>query len=428
VIDMKHTVLGAAVRSVAALAACACLGWGASAQANAVTDWNAATVQYVAGGGGVPAGRGGPVGFLDVALVQAAVHDAVQAIEGRYDPYFYAPGAQAAGALDAAVAAAAHGVLVQLYPSQQASLDTFYDNYLAAHGLVGDPGLAVGQASAAALFTQYRPLMPTIPFFGGTGPGEWRPTSTVVPIPPMAFLTLAVTDPYTLNSVSQFRPEPPPPLTSMRYVREYNEVKAAGSAAAYPNPNTAVADFWNTDPLQRWNGALRGIAVSMDVGESARLFALANLATADTLMAVFEAKRFYNLWRPITAIRNDDGNPKTAPDTGWAPYIPNPPYPEYPSGMNGVAGAMTETLRLFFGTDEFAFSIPGATTTRPYTSFSQAAHELIEVRILQGIHFRSAEEDGSQLGAKVAHWTFQKFLGTDHGADQGVSVDWVVEH
>jgi hypothetical protein len=422
---MKLIVLGAAARrlqSLAAVAASVCLGWAGLAHANAVTDWNEVTQRYVSGGGGIPAGRPGPVGFLDVALVQAAVHDAVQAIEGKYDPYFYSGSGD--GAPDAAVAAAAHGLLVRLYPARQATLDIEYSNYLTAHGLVGDPGLAVGEASAAALFTQYRPLVATTPFFGGTAPGEWRPTAPGNP--PMSFLTLAFSAPYALDTVSQFRPGPPPPMTSTRYVREYDEVKAAGSIAAYPNANTAVADFWNTDPLQRWNGALRGIASSSDVGESARLFALANLATADSLMAVFDAKYFYHFWRPITAIRNDDGNPKTATDGGWSPYLASPPYPEYPSGMNGVAGAMTETLRLFYGTDDFSFSIPGTSTTRQYTSFSQAAQELIEVRILQGIHFRSAEEDGSKLGGKVAHWTFQKFLGTNHGKDEGVPVEWEV--
>jgi hypothetical protein len=364
------------------------------------------------------------VGFLDIALVQAAVHDAVQAIERRYHPYFYAPAEQGAGSTDAAVAAAAHRLLVLLYPAKAAALDAIYNDYLANHGLAGDSGLAVGEASAAALFTKYRALVPTAPFVGGAGPGEWRP---IAPNTAGAFQTLALTEPYTLDSISQFRPPPPPPLTSMPYVRDYNEVKAAGSAAAYPNGHTAVSDFWTTDPLPRWNGGMRGLTANNDVGETARLFALANLAAADALMAVFEAKYHYNFWRPVTAIRNDDGNPKTASDAGWTAYIANPNYPDYPSGMNGVSGAFTETMRLFFGTDDVALSLSGPSGTRQYASLSQAAQEVVDVRVLEGIHFRFTDEEGRRLGERVAHWTFQKVLRADQGKDEGVAVEWQVE-
>jgi hypothetical protein len=419
---------------IAAIVACLCVGWIGSARANSVTDWNETTVKYVAGVG-VPPGRGGPVGFLDVALVQAAVHDAVQAIEHRYAPYAYEgtyTGSKDAAVKDAAVAAAAHRMLVLLYPARQGALDPLYNTYLTTHGLVANPGLAVGEASAAKLFTEhYKALYAETPvFIGHNEPGQWRP----IPAPPgtpaaptsMQFLTLAFTKPFVLDSVTQFRPPPPPPLNSSRYVHEYNEVKAVGSSTAYPGPNSAVSDFWNADPLQRWNGAIRGIMVNSDVGESARLFALANLSAADTLMGVFEAKYFYNFWRPVTAIRNDDGNPKTVSDANWSAYILNPPYPEYPSGMNGVAGAMTQTMRLFFGTDKISFSIPGP-APRNYSSFSQAADELIEVRILQGIHFRSAEEDGRRVGERTAHYAFHNILGTDKGHDEGVAADWVVD-
>ena len=422
---MRLMVLGASslkLRMVAAVGASCLLGWTGSAYANSVTDWNEVTVRYVAGGGGIPAGRPGPVGFLDVALVQAAVHDAVQAIEGRYEAYYFT--GTGTGSKDAAVAAAAHRTLALLYPAQAGSLDTLYNNYLTAHGLVGNPGLAVGEAAGAALYTQYRPLVPTTPFFGGTGPGQWRPTTPGVP---MAFLTLAFTEPFTLNRVDQFRPEPPPPLTSMKWVREFNEVKALGNIANYPNANTPLVDFWNGDPLPRWNGGIRGLMVNSDVGESARLFALANLATADTLMGIFEAKYFYNFWRPSTAIANDDGNPKTVADPSWKPYLVNPPYPDYPSGMNGVGGAMTETMRLFFGTDDVSFSMSQGAVTRHYSSLSQAADEVVEVRILHGVHFRSADEDGRRQGERTAHWAFHKILGSDHGHDEGVPVEWTVE-
>jgi hypothetical protein len=156
---------------------------------------------------------------------------------------------------------------------------------------------------------------------------------------------------------------------------------------------------------------------------------MANLATSDSLMTVFEAKRFYHFWRPIHAIRNDDKNPKTETQANWSPYVTTPNYPDYPSGFNGVSGAMTETLRLFFGTDDMEFSMSGGNgAIRQYTSFSQAANEVLEVRILQGIHFREAEDDAKKLGEKTAHWGMQKYMkATDPGSPNGAKVQWTVE-
>jgi hypothetical protein len=389
------------LRAAACGAALTCLGWAGAAQANAVTDWNEITVRYVAGGGGITAQRPGPVGFLDVALVQAGVHDAVQAIQGRYDRYHY-DGA-GAGNVDAAVAAAAHRLLVLLYPSQQISLDGVYNTYLTNHGLVGDAGLAAGELAAADLMGQYRPLIPTAPFFGSNAPGQWRSATT------MSFQFLGDSTPFMINSVTQFRPGPPPPMQSMQWVRHYNETKAVGRTGSQTG-GSAVDDFWNFDPLKMWNGTMRGLTSNSDVGDTARLFAMANLATSDSLMTVFAAKRFYNFWRPIMAIRNDDGNPRTAADSSWTPYITTPNYPEYPSGANGVSGAMTGVLRLFFGTDQMDFTIPGATVTRNYSSFSEAAQEVVDVRITEGIHFREADDDSRKLGERIALWGWQKYL------------------
>jgi hypothetical protein len=420
---MTFMIIRAAARGLKSLvcaAAFACLGMGA-AHANAVTEWNNITVRYVSGGSGITAGRPGPVGFLDVALVQVAVHDAVQTIEGRYQRYHYK--GSGAGNSDAAVAAATHRMLLLLYPSQSGTLNPLYDTYIANHGLTGDSGIAVGEAAAYDLYAEYRPLITVpVPFMGTAAPGEWRSAT------PMSFEFLGLSKPYLLNSVTQFRPGPPPPMQSTDWVRQFNETKAVGSAANYPGANSAVADFWNFDPLKMWNGAIRGLMVSEDNSDSAKLFASANLATADTLMSVFEAKRHYHFWRPITAIRNEDGNPRTATDASWTPYVTTPNYPEYPSGANGVAGAMVGTLTLFYGTDEVNFSIPGATVSRNYSSFSEAGKEIVEVRILQGIHFREAEDESSRLGQRVAHWGWQKFLGGTVGAPEGAPVPWIVEN
>jgi hypothetical protein len=400
------------VRGLAALAASICMGWCASAQANAVTDWNAVTLTYVSGGPGSPPapapGRAGPPGLLDIALVQLAVHDAVQVIEGEFEPYLYRdPSKLGVGSTDAAAAAASHRMLVLLYPSQQGALDAFYNTYLTSHGLLGNEGLAIGEAAAAALFDEYRPTVAVTPFFGSNAAGDWRSSTA------MTFQFLAFTKPFTFDRASQFRPGPPPPMVSEQYVREYKEVKEIGDAASYPNANTEVARFWSANPIAQWSGALRQLAANDQVGDSARLFALTYLAAADSAIGAFESKHHYNFWRPITAIRegNNDRNPRTPGDAGWSPFITTPNYPDYVSGANALSGSFTGILALYYGDGARSFSIQSPLAPeRFYTSFSQAADEVVEVRIQQGIHFRSAEDEGRRLGERVAHWVFMKYL------------------
>jgi hypothetical protein len=408
------------LRTFMGLVVCACLAVAIPARADVVSDWNAITTQIVAVGDptttpATPAARSGPPGLFDIALVHLAIHDAVQAIEGRYQPYYYStPGA---GSVEAAVAAAAHRVLVLLYPAKQTMLDTIYNTYLTTHGInTTDPGLTVGEAAAVALHTNhYRPVISVPDFFGpiNPGPGEWR--SAV----PMAFLYMAFSTPFALNRVSQFRPEPPPPMTSTRYAREFDEVKTLGDSTAQTAAQQTLGRFWSGNFFAQWNGATRQIAVANlnTVGDSARLFALVNVAAADTSMAVWESKYFYNFWRPDMAIQGAalDGNARTVPQAGWAPLLANPAYPDYVSGANGVTGAFTGMLREFFGTDQMEFSVKSipaqaANPERFFDSFSQAAQEVVDARILLGIHFRSADEEARRLGNRVAHWVFQKFL------------------
>ena len=380
-----------------------------------VTFWNNVAVAAAV------AGRASPPSQLDIALVQAAVHDAVQAIEGRYEPYLFSD-PSASGSPQAAVAAAAYGVLAGLYPAQRpgpAGLDQTYANYISDHGLGGDAGLQVGANAATALLAEYRPLISLPPNTGGTGIGEWRPT-------PPANLTgqfefLAHTEPFTLLRPSQFRPQPPPPMTSRQYSRDYDEVKARGSATGSNRTaaETDMAHFWSENFIAQWNRALRAIADDgvADTGDSARLFALANLAAADAVITVWESKFHFNFWRPITAIRegDNDPHPDTVGDPSWTPLINTPPYPDYTSGANGLTGAFTGILELFFNTDEYAFSVTSNAAaaiqkTRDFTRFSEAAEEAVEARILLGIHFRSADEEARSQGNRVAHWVFQKFL------------------
>jgi hypothetical protein len=420
------------------------LGVTAPAFADAVTYWNEVTLTAVT------IGRPGPPGNLDIALVQAAVHDAVQSIEGKFEPYKIAIEG-ASGSPDAAAAAAAYGVLIGLYGTTQgATLDAAWNAYLTANpDLVGDPGIAVGQQVAAAMLAFYRaaptPLPPPVrgceDDADGCQPGEWRPTPSYLgspPIPapfaPMTAPWVGSLTPFTLLRSNQFRGEPPPPLTSGRYVREYNEVKTLGafSSTALTEltrtpEQTILAYFWtDTNFIAQWHRALRAIVETHvpDIGDRARLFALASLAVADAFITAWESKLHFNFWRPVTAIQEGefDGNPKTDGDPDWQPLLNTPPYPDYTSGANNLSGAITRTLALFFGTDDFDFTITSnspnltdpATRTRNYTRFSQAADEVVEVRILHGAHFRSADEDARQQGGRVAHWVFHHFLEPVH--------------
>jgi len=413
------------------LAVVALLGGAAPALADAVTDWNEITVQAAT------AGRPGPIGIIDIALVQVAVHDAVQAIDRQFEPY-HAEIVGAQGRRSAAIAAAAHDVLVGMYPAQATTLDTTYFNYLADKGLGSDPGLLVGQQVAARILPLRRanpnPLPP--PFVGGTGVGTWRPTPSLLgnpPVPapfsPMAVPWMADFDPFTLTSPTRFRAPPPPAVNSDRYTRDYNEVKELGSltSAKRTAEQTDIAYFYSETATILWNRALRGIAARYlhRSSDTARLFALANLATADALITCWDSKRFYAVWRPITAIREGDadGNPATVGDPAWQPLINNPNYPDYTSGANSVTGAMTRTLELFFGTDRVFFEVETAAPQavqkiRRYFRFSDAARDVVDARVLLGIHFRFADTEARRQGRSVADWTFNHFLlplgGRDH--------------
>ena len=400
---------------VACLIAFACLMLPLSARADIVTDWNTIIIRCV-GGPPIPAGRPGPTGVIDIALAHTGIHDAVQAIQGRFESYQYVNKARlGVGTPGAAAAAAAYRILVGLYGAGHACLGGVPDP---AVTYFGDAGLEAGYEAAAVMLQHQRPAFasPLDPFTGGLGPGEWRPTPGNVA---GANTYMAYTQPFTLNRPRQFRPEPPPPLTSEHYRRDYDEVKAYGrlTGSLRSLEQTDLARFW-TNFGPQWFGAIRGIAMRdlTDIGDTARLFALVALAAADSQITVYETKYIYNFWRPITAIQEgeNDGNPNTAEDPAWTPFLTTPAYPDHSSGANNITGSITGMLTLFFGTDEVDFDVQntvnGVLVTRSYSRFSDAAQEVVDVRILQGIHFRFADEAGRQQGQRVAHWAFQRFL------------------
>ncbi len=402
------------------LVACAQMAAAGSARADVVVDWNLIAMDVI--GKAMGAGRPGQAVALDLAMVHVAIHDAVQAIEKRFDPYHAViPGAK--GSPAAAAAKAAHDVLAKLFPDQASALAMSYDTYLSAHGIArDDPGVHVGQQAAAAILARRendgRDPVGVAPFTGGTGAGMWRPT------PPqhaaMAVPWMSTVKPFTLNRPSQFRADPPPRLDSSRYASDYDEVKAkGGSGGARTAEQTDLAYFWAANYGAVWNRVLRDLAAAhvKTAGDSARLFALANLATADAVIAAWDSKKHYVYWRPITAIHEgeNDGNPRTAGDPGWQPLITTPNYPDYTSGANNVTAAITRTLALFFGTESMAFSVTNDATqakqkTRAYARFADASDEVVEARIYEGIHFRFADEAAQRQGRSVAQWVFERFM------------------
>jgi len=396
----------------------------ACVRADVVSDWNAIAVQST-----ITAARPGQTGMLDVAMVQLAIYDAVQAIEKKYEPYYVEiPGAS--GSPEAAAAKAAHDVLVSRFPSQAANLDTAYQQYLLNHGLAdNDPGVGVGAKAAAGIIALRacdgsfpNPAPP--PFIGGTGIGVWRPTPPGNL--PMLAPWLGNVTPFAMTRPSQFRSDPPPALTSREYARDYNEIKTLGvmDNSSRTAEQTDLANFWNTNYGVLWNQALRDIATAHvdNIADSSRLFALAEIAIADALINCWNTKNVYVSWRPITAIQegNNDNNPWTAGDPNWKPLITTPNYPDHSSGANSFTGAVTRMLALFFETDHLTFSLtttnPGPTIvdTRTYNRFSDAAQDVVDARIYEGIHFRFADEVGRSQGRQVADWTFKNYLRPLH--------------
>ena len=408
------------IRRFAALTLCAQLVCTTSAGADVITDWNAFAVPII------NAGRpGSPAGIIDFAIVQAAVHDAIQAYDKRYRAY--AVTLTGVGSPIAAVATAARDVLAARFGA--ATIEGTYQTYLASKGLTdSDPGVSVGRAAADAVLALRVgdgafPAPGTFPaFIGGTGPGEWRPTLPANA--PMAAPWLGDVRPFMIEGQASYQPAPLPALTSAEYTEAYNEVKAFGSLTnSSRSPQQAyLARFYSDNFITLWYRNLRTIATThlSNPGDSARLLALASMASADALICSWAAKTDFNFWRPITAIReaHTDGNPGTARDEGWLPLVATPPYPDYTSGANSLTGVMTRILALVIGTDHVMFRMRSESPTFQandareieYTKFSDVAKDVVDVRILQGIHFRFADTEARSVARRVADFGYKNFL------------------
>jgi hypothetical protein len=353
------------------------------------------------------------------AMVQGAVYDAVNAIAGTpYEPYLVAPRTRPGDSTPAAVAAAAYRVLLSLLPAQADALRAQYDEFLAAipDGRAKRGGIAVGEETAAAMIASRvnDGAFSDAQWRVGTAPGEWRPT-------PPGFLQtgawFATLKPFVLRDPAVYRTPGPPRLASAAYARDLNEVKALGSkTSTVRTPDQTEAAIWWDDPrLVEWQ-IKRNLATSHHLGalQTARLFAMVDMAAVDTLIACYREKKFWSFWRPVTAIplAGTDGNPATTADPAWTPLRTTAPSTEYPSGHACFTAANVTALRAFFGRDRLSFSAASADsgTTRHYTSLNTAMAELDEARIWAGVHYRTATVDGEKLGRTVSrHVLRQQF-------------------
>ena len=412
-------------------------GLSASARAeptgNTVTEWNAIAASATIATAGQPP----HVAPLSLGMVHGAMYDAVNAIDGGHQPYLIAPAAQPSDSKEAAAATAAYRVLVGLFPTQQPTLKLRYDASLAdvPEGQAKVGGIAVGEEAATKMLAERAddgrfPVTP-FPVVEGTDPGEWRKTPPNFGGDPAPWV--GNVRPFLVPDVEMLRSEGPDALKSAAYAEDYNEVKKIGSLTSTRRTadQTAASIFWQDSGPAIWNRVFRQLAASeeLDIVESARMFAMTNLASADGVIGCWNDKYYWNFWRPITAIREgaDDGNRATEADSGWKPLfnptdgngnpipVSGPPlvtpgFPDHPSGHGCLSGAIVQTLKAFFGTDKIAFTAesnkcsPAPCPPRSFDRFSDAIKEVIDARVWSGIHFRNADVQGAVLGKKVVSW------------------------
>jgi hypothetical protein len=413
---------------------------------NVVTAWNAHAGKAALAACIAPADN--PLSESRMyAMTHIAIHDALNAIDRRSEPYAYDAHARRGASPDAAVAAAARDVLVPVLgqlqaPFPQACIDggvaSVESDYAAALAAIPDGprkerGLAVGHAAATAVLALRSgdgsdTTLLDFSFPQGTAPGQWIFT----PDRPFAFAPgWADVAPFVLYDAAQFRPRPPYALNTPQYAADLNEVKALGgdgitTPSARAPERTEIALFWlESSPLQ-WNRIARSVAKSrrLDAWESARLFGLLNMAMADGYIGSFATKYHYRYWRPVSAIRaaDSDGNAATSADATWTPLVTTPPIPDYDSAHAVEGGAAAAVLRRFFWTDRIPFracslTLPSGSTcddaapvSRKYASFTEAAKENGESRILNGFHFRKAVEEGLDHGRQIGRIATNRYL------------------
>jgi len=389
------------------------LAMASPARADVVTEWNEIADNMVV--------AAPPIKNRMMAMVQVAVHDALNSIDSRYEDYLGLPRANSGASPGAAVAAAAYRVLLGVVPAQAAALGVIYNGKIAglscppAHPTCINEGIVAGEAAAFAMLSLRAndgSATPHLPYTLPAAPGVHQPTPPNFPAP--QFAGWAHVTPFVINSASQFRADPSEifDLLGDVFTRDYNEVKRVGRDNSEANgfrtaDQSAIARYWagggaNFNLAGRIIVAGRGL----DEWEHARLFALVNLALHDDTITIFDTKYTYNFWRPATAIRAGatDGNPATEPDPNWVSYQTTPPYPDYTCGLPNNTGAALEVFRRFFGTDDIAYTMTAAGLTRSFASLSHAGGEAVDARVFGGMHFRTGCVQGIKQGEKVGRF------------------------
>jgi hypothetical protein len=380
--------------------------------ADVVIDWNQKANASVLAAKVYPF-----AGTRVMAIVHTAMFDAVNSIEGHYTPYKFKVPAPAGSSPEAAGVAAAHATLVALFPEQKATLDAAYQAALAQipDGAGKTAGVSVGEEVAAKVLAwratdgadapnTYRPV---------TSPGVY--ISTTLPIG----TSWGTVTPWVMERGSQFHPSPPPALSSAEWAADYNEIKELGgkkSTRRTPE-QTEMALFWTITGPQSFDPIVRQLADApgRTLSQNARLFALVEMAVADSYIAVFEAKYSYNFWRPITAVRNGDidGNEATVRDPGWEPLVDTPLHPEYPCAHCINSGAARSVLEAEFGSGPNPLTMtsptaPGAVHNWP--NIEAYATEVSVARIYGGLHYRNSTTVGKAMGKKIGELACQNFL------------------
>ena len=390
----------------------------APARADVITDWNVIALKVLA-----TANPSNNARLRTLAMMHVAMSDAINSVQARYARVVARIPAVAGASAEAAAAAAARHILVELYPNQKASIDEAYVATLKAipDGSAKSDGIALGEQVAAGVEAEcandgtnapdtYRPL---------TSPGVYVPTTLPVSA------EYAQAKPWLLEKADHFRPGPPPPLSSEVWARDYNEVKAVGgtkSTARTPEQTEAVKFWGNANFGPSWQAAARQLAAAKEMAlpETARLFALLNMGLANNYIFNWDAKYTYNLWRPVTAIRNGDmdGNDATERDPGWTPLNMTPMHPEYPSQATINATLAAAILESVFGP---VTAIPFTATdvadpkrTRHFNSIADMVEEQKNVRVWGGVHFRTAIHVGQDMGRKIAAHMIEHALKPSH--------------
>jgi hypothetical protein len=382
------------------------------AGADVITDWNQKAVPLV-----TKYSLGAPA-YRDLAIMHLAMYQCVNSVEPRYEPYKAKLDAPATVSKEAAAAVAAAVVLSKLHPEDQAKVDGELKQYLAQipDGPAKDEGIAFGQKVAEGIVTSRAND-------GSSAPDTYRPRTTAGRYVATSLLVVPMwgkVTPFALKSESQFRPGPPISLKSREWADNYNEIKDIGAK------NSTTRSALQTETGRLWlytgPGTFMPLAVQLSqakglsVNENARLFALLAMATADAMVAVFDAKYHYEFWRPITAIRNGDidGNPQTDRDPAWDSLGPAPLHPEYPCAHCIVAGTAGTVMQAFFGTGtlpEFSLTTPTAPgVTHRWTRLEDYIQEPANARVWSGIHYRFSTKVGTDMGRKVADYTVQNYL------------------